>query len=195
LFALSQHPISDVWAERSLALIARSFRRAVQSGGDVAARTDMMLAATFAGMGFGNAGVHIPHACGYAIAAQVRDYRPAGFKADEPLVPHGQSVALTAPAAFRFTFASDPERHRRAAALLGGDTASRAPVDELPAALVALMRDIHIPSGVEAVAYREGDVAELVQGALAQQRLLSVSPTPVTGDHLAAIFRASLRNW
>jgi len=185
------NPISDVWAERSLSLIARSFRRAVQSGGDLAARTDMMLAATFAGMGFGNAGVHIPHACGYAIAALVRDYHPAGYDAGEAMVPHGQSVALTAPAAFRFTFATDPDRHVRAAALLGADAGPAA--DRLPGALLSLMRDIDIPAGLGAVGYGDADVADLVEGALVQQRLLSVAPGPVTADDLAAIFRASLR--
>ncbi|MGH3648721.1 MAG: hydroxyacid-oxoacid transhydrogenase, partial [Micromonosporaceae bacterium] len=98
------NPISDAWTERALTLLARSFRTAVRDGGDIDARHDMMLAATFAGMGFGNAGVHIPHACGYPIAGLVRDYRPAGYPYAEPMVPHGQSVSLTAPAAFRFTF-------------------------------------------------------------------------------------------
>jgi hydroxyacid-oxoacid transhydrogenase len=200
------NPISDLWAERSLSLLGRSFRRAVRSGGDLAARSDMMLAATFAGMGFGNAGVHIPHACGYAIAALVRDYRPAGYApeppaasaAPEPMVPHGQSVALTAPAAFRFTFPTDPERHLRAASLLaaGGPAADGgAAIDRLPAVLIALMRDIEIPSGVAAVGYGEGDLSHLVEGALVQQRLLDVAPSPVAADDLAAIFRHSLRNW
>ena len=69
-------------------------------------------------MGFGNAGVHIPHACGYPIAGRVGRYRPPDYPQAEPMVPHGESVALTAPAAFRFTFPTDPERHLRAAALL-----------------------------------------------------------------------------
>ena len=191
------NPISDVWAERSLALLGRSFRRAVRSGDDLAARTDMMLAATFAGMGFGNAGVHIPHACGYAIAALVRDYRPAGYAADEAMVPHGQSVSLTAPASFRFTFATDPERHLRAASLLGagGPAADGSATDRLPAVLVSLMRDIDIPRGAGAVGYGEGDVGDLVEGALLQERLLKVAPSPVAGDELAAIFRDSLANW
>ena len=30
------------------------------------------------------------------------------------MVPHGMSVALTAPEAFRFTFDASPDRHRRA---------------------------------------------------------------------------------
>lgn len=188
------NPVSDTWAEKSLGLIAKSFRRAVRDGRDVDARTDMMLAATFAGMGFGNAGVHIPHACGYAIAGRVREYRAAGYPAGEAMVPHGQSVSLTAPAAFRFTFETDPERHLRAAALLGEGNDLRGP-DRLPGALVALMRDIGVPAGVAAVGYGESDFDDLVAGTLAQQRLLDIAPRPVGADELAAIFRASLRNW
>ena len=46
------------------------------------------------GMGFGNAGVHIPHANAYPIAGRVRDYHPAGYPGDESMVPHRISVAL-----------------------------------------------------------------------------------------------------
>lgn len=205
------NPVSDTWSEKALALLARSFRRAVHAGGDAQARCDMMLAATFAGMGFGNAGVHIPHACGYPIAGLVRHYRPAGYDASEPMVPHGQSVSLTAPAAFRFTFPTDPARHLRAAALLagagqGGDgdaprvpsappAPSDDPIDRLPAVLIALMRDIAIPAGLAAVGYGEADIADLVAGALLQQRLLGIAPRDVTGDDLAAIFQGSMENW
>ena len=70
-------------------------------------------------MGFGNSGVHIPHANAYPIAGMVKDYRPAGYPQDEPMVPHGQSVSLTAPEAFRFSFESAPERHLRAARAAG----------------------------------------------------------------------------
>ena len=194
------NPVSDTWAERALSLLARSFRRAVHHGGDEAARADMMLAATFAGMGFGNAGVHIPHACGYPIAGLVRGYRPAGYAADHPMVPHGQSVSLTAPAAFRFTFATDPDRHARAAALLSEGNASApgsatAPAEHLPSVLIALMRDIGIPSGLGAVGYGEANVDDLVAGALVQQRLLAIAPRHVGGDELAAVFRASMASW
>src|SRR6201991_4186526 len=112
------NPISDLWSERSLGLIAQSFRTAVHQGDDLTARSNMMMAATFAGMGFGNSGVHIPHANAYPIAGMVREFRPAGYPQQEPMVPHGMSVSLTAPEAFRFSFSSAPERHLRAAAML-----------------------------------------------------------------------------
>lgn len=190
------NPISDAWSEQALSLIARSFRRAVLNGGDLAARTDMMLAATFAGMGFGNAGVHIPHACAYPIAGRVKSYRPNSYPADEPLVPHGESVALTAPAAFRFTFPTDPARHLRAARLLDPTAPEQAdPRHQLPVALATLMRDIGTPNGIGAVGYHDGDIPDLVAGAQQQQRLLAVAPRAVHDDDLAVIFAGSLSNW
>ena len=107
------NPIADMWAEKALSLLAGAFRDAVRDGSDAEAREQMALAATFAGLGFGNAGVHVPHACAYPIAGRVRDYRPEGYPADEPIVPHGMAVSLTAPAAFAFTFDADAQRHLR----------------------------------------------------------------------------------
>src|SRR5450759_4110644 len=73
----------------------------------------MMLAATMAGVGFGSAGVHIPHSCAYPIASLKHEYQPPGYPDDHPFVPHGHSVIVTAPAAFRFTYDAMPERHHQ----------------------------------------------------------------------------------
>jgi hydroxyacid-oxoacid transhydrogenase len=190
------NPVSDLWAEKALSLLATAFRPAVLDGGDPRARADMAMAATFAGMGFGNAGVHIPHANAYPIAGRVRDFRPAGYPPDEPMVPHGMSVALTAPAAFRFTFPASPDRHLRAARLL----APSAPMtvreeDLLPGVLIGLMRDIGLPNGLGAVGYTTADIPDLVDGAMKQQRLLATAPLPVSEVDLAGIFAASVELW
>ena len=192
------NPISDLWAEKALTLMAGSFRSAVHDGGDRDARAAMAMAATMAGLGVGNAGVHIPHANAYPIAGQVREFRPDGYPDDEALVPHGMSVALTAPEAFRFTFDAAPQRHLAAARLLDPRRAadsSAEPPDLLPDVLSALMRDVGIPDGVAAVGFGEDDVDELVAGALKQQRLLATAPKRVTGDDLAGIFRRSMTLW
>jgi hydroxyacid-oxoacid transhydrogenase len=189
------NPISDMWSEKAMRLLAGSFRTAVQHGDDEQARTDMAMAATFAGLGFGNAGVHLPHANAYPIAGQVRDFHPKDYP-DEPMVPHGMSVALTAPEAFRFTFDSCPDRHLQAAELLapGAGRPSR-DAESLPSALVALMRDIEIPNGIAAVGYADGDISDLVEGTMKQQRLLDTCPKPVTEDDAAGVFARSMELW
>ena len=190
------NPIADMWSEKALTLMSRSFRRAVRDGGDREARANMAVAATFAGLGFGNAGVHIPHANAYPIAGRVTGFHPKDYPQDEPMVPHGMSVSLTAPEAFRFTFQAGPERHVRAAELLAPDL--ERPNDDaeyLPAALTRIMRDIGIPNGIGGVGYHEGDVPDLVEGTMKQQRLLDTAPRPVTEDAAAAILSRSLSNW
>jgi len=143
----------------------------------------MMLGASMAGVGFGSAGVHIPHACAYPIAGLKHSYQPPGYPGDHPFVPHGISVIVTAPAAFAFTFDADPERHQRAAELLGGS--------DLPETLQALMDDLNVPS-LRDLGYTEEDIPDLVEGAMAQERLLAVAPKEVTADDVASILRVAL---
>jgi alcohol dehydrogenase class IV len=185
------NPISDIWATRALALLGRWFRRAVDRPGDLEAREGMMLAATFAGIGFGNAGVHIPHACAYPIAGLVREYRAPDYPPDEPLVPHGLAVVATARAAFRFTYSTAPGRHEEAARLLT-DRPHGAGIDALPDAIAELCRDVGAPTGLAAYGYDESDVEAIVEGAYRQQRLLAVSPREATPAALASIISRSL---
>ncbi|HEX2411172.1 MAG TPA: hydroxyacid-oxoacid transhydrogenase [Solirubrobacteraceae bacterium] len=171
-------PVSEVWSARALEYGGRYLRAAVR--GDAEARGWMMLAASLAGIGFGAAGVHVPHACAYPIA---------GLRHG---IPHGRSVIVTAPAAFRFTYPADPARHRRVAELLAGRAFPDADSETLPSVLLDLMRDVGAPLSLSELGYGEGDIDDLVSGALKQQRLLSVAPRDVGAGDLAAVLRASL---
>lgn len=192
------NPWSDLGARQAIELIGRHLRGAVTDPRDEEARHQMMWAATLAGIAFGNAGVHVPHAMAYAVAGRVRDYRPAGYPQDAPLVPHGFAVAVNAPAAFRALAPTAPFRYLEAARLLGGDTAGAGPAeagDVLAETMADLMRDIGAPNGIGAVGYTLEDVPELVKGAAPQRRLLDNAPRPVHEAELDAIFRAALRCW
>lgn len=192
------NPTSDLWSEKAIEYVGRYLRRGVLNGQDLEARWHLALAATYAGIGFGNAGVHLPHACAYPIAGLVRRYVPAGYRTDEPLVPHGVSVIVTAPAAFRFTYPTCPERHLRAAELLGVRTRGLALTDgaeALPRALVALMREVGIPNGLEALGYTAADIPILVEATLKQPRLLAGTPRSVGASELERILSEALRYW
>jgi hydroxyacid-oxoacid transhydrogenase len=192
------NPVADLFAQQALTLLADSFRAAIRDGSDRLARERMALAATYAGLGIGSAGVHIPHANAYPVAGRVRDYRPDGYPQHEAMVPHGMAVSLTAPAAFRFTFEATPERHLHAARLLDPDAhpnAGDAGPDLLPRVVLTLMRDVGMPNGLGEIGYAESDVPALAAGALQQQRLLSISPRPATEEDLAGIIGDSLELW
>lgn len=195
---VGSNPISDLWCEKALEYLGRYFRRAVLNGMDVEARTYMALAATYAGIGFGNAGVHVPHSIAYPIAGLVKNFSPPDYPQDEPMIPHGLSVIVTAPATFRWTYPVSPERHLRAAQLLGGDvqglTAAEMP-EILPRTLLSLMHDTGIPNGLSALGYGEGDVAALIDGTLKQQRLLVNCPRAVGAEELQQIIHNSFEYW
>jgi len=189
------NPIADVWATQALEYGGKYLRRAVENGEDVEARGAMMLGASLAGAGFGSAGVHIPHACSYPIAGLKPEYHPPSYPQDHPLVPHGWSVIVTAPAAFRFIYSSNPERHRKVAEILSGEEIMDADENTLPEVLVQLMKDVGAPRGLRELGYDEEDVDQLVDGAIKQERLLVLSPREVTEDDLANILRESMENW
>ena len=158
----------------------------------------MLLAATFAGIGFGNAGTHLAHAMSYAVSGMVRDYVAVGYPPERPLIPHGLSVVLNAPAVFRFTASADPERHRYAAGLMCLDAAGADAdvVGELLAdALITLMRRAGMPNGLAAVGYGPHDVDQLVAGTLPQHSVTRLSPRPASAADLRQLFLDSMTLW
>ena len=192
------NPISDIWATKATEMMAANLPRVLSDPSDVEARGAMALAATYAGIGFGNAGVHLPHGMSYPVAGMVRDYHPADYDRDHAMVPHGMSVILNAPAVFRFTAQADPARHLEAARQLGADIRGAAPEDAgeiLAQAIIRIMKLTNMPSGLTAVGYTEADIPALVEGTLPQHRVTKLSPRPADRDDLAALFRDAMRYW
>jgi hydroxyacid-oxoacid transhydrogenase len=192
------NPISDIWSARAIAMLSGNLQRAVDDPADDEAREQMLLASAFAGIGFGNAGVHLPHGMSYPVSGMVRSFVAEGYPADRPLIPHGMSVILNAPAVFRWTAAADPARHLGAARMLGSDTRGAAPEDAgtiLADALIGIMRRVGMPNGLEAVGFTEADVPALVEGTLPQHRVTKLSPKPASAADLAALFKDAMRYW
>jgi alcohol dehydrogenase class IV len=193
-----RNPWSDIGSAEALRLGGKYFVRAVRDSQDRDAREGLAWAATLAGIAFGNAGVHLPHAMSYAVAGLVRDYRCPGYPQEEPLVPHGISVIVNAPSVFRATATTSPERHLEAAAALGADLRGAAPADAgalVSCALVDLMRAAGVPNGVAGVGYGEADVVALTRGAIIQKRLVDNAPMPVDEAAMRSMFRDALSYW
>jgi len=189
------NPISDLWSAEAVRTAAQYLVRAVENPDDQEARGKMILAAAYAGVGFGNGGLHLPHGMSYPV---VRDYRPPDYRVDEPLVPHGISVVLNAPAAFRFTGPTNPERHLRIAGYLGADISRAKPEDAgniLADCLVELMQHLKVPNGLSAVGYTKDDIPALVAGTLPQHRVIKLSPQPVGAEELTRLFEQSMVIW
>ena len=192
------NPISDIWCGKAIQMVAANIVRAIQDPDDGDARSQMLLAAAYAGIGFGNAGVHLPHGMSYPVSGMVRAYNPAGYPADHPIIPHGMSVILNAPAVFRFTAPANPQRHMLGAQLMGVDISAVAEADAgavLATAIISLMQQTGVPNGLGAIGFTKADIPKLVEGTLPQHRVTKLSPRPATAADLQTLFEDALRYW
>ena len=191
--------ITDIFCVKAIEIVGRFLRRAVADPYDLEARWHMMVGSTLAGIGFGNSGVHIPHSMAYAIAGMVRDYSPSGYHVEEAMIPHGQAVTITAPAAFKFTAPIWPEKHAHAAELLGLNITEEMSVMDAAMAvsdeIIKLMRDIGFPNGLSELGYTEADISQIVEGTLKQQRLLVGCPRVIGEKELTQIAKESMKYW
>ncbi len=192
------NPVSDIWTTQAIKMVSENIVRAVHEPENDHARGQMLLAATYAGIGFGNAGCHLPHAMSYPVSGMAQDFVPEGYPQDNPIIPHGMSVILNAPAVFRFTATANPERHLYTASLMGADISEATPEEAgevLAQVFINLMRQIGIPNGLQAVGYGPEDVDNLVAGTLPQQRLTKLSPRPAKAADLRQLFLDSMTLW
>jgi len=185
--------------------------RVAKDKDNVEARRQLLLAASFAGIGFGNAGVHLCHGMSYPISGLNKKgprYQHAGYQVNHPIIPHGISVALTGPAVFQFTAPSSPDRHRQALAVFKQTTLLDQSITSIPdsavgchlfEAIASFLDGLGVPRGLEAVGYSREDVSMLVEGTLPQRRVLDLAPGvgDVAGEdgreHLTRILEASLK--
>jgi hydroxyacid-oxoacid transhydrogenase len=192
------NPISNIWASRAIEMISRRLVQVIEDPSNDEARGEVLLAATYAGIGFGNAGCHLPHGMSYPVSGMVRDYVPEGYPPDHPMVPHGMAVVLNAPAVFRFTASANPVQHLNAAGLMGKDITGASPDDAgeiLADAILEIMRKVGMPNGLSAVGYGPDDVEKLVEGTLPQHRVTKLSPRPASAEDLKQLFLDSLELW
>ena len=192
------NPISHIWASRAAEMISQNLVRVIEDPSDMDARGKVLLAATYAGIGFGNGGVHLAHGMSYPVSGMVRDYVPEDYPPGQPLVPHGMAVVLNAPAVFRFTASANPELHLYAAKLMGKDISDAKPEDAgeiLASAIVELMQKVCMPNGLSALGYGPEDVDKMVAATLPQHRVTKISPRPASAEDLKQLFLDSMVLW
>jgi len=192
------NPFSDALATQALDAVGKYLVRAVRDATDVEARTEMMYAATLAGISFNASGCHLPHGLSYAVSGLTREWHIAGYPQGKTLVPHGMAVVLNNPSVWRHTAPVSPARHLHCATSLGADARGATPDDAgevLAGRVIELMRAVDMPNGLSALGFGEADVDALAVGAEPQYRVIKNAPVDVGRDEITALFRAALRYW
>lgn len=197
--------IADIWSLKALEMISDSFHPAVFDK-DPDAQQTMHEASMFAGMGFGNAGVHLCHGLSYPISGLIKhkDYKPEEpMYGDKPIAPHGLAVCITAPAVFKKCAEYDgetAERCLKGAYALTGDKSilTRSHKDAphiINDVICKIMKDMQIPNGISALGFDSSDVDALIAGTMPQRRVLDLSPMPVTEELVGGLFEDSFTNY
>lgn len=191
------NPISDVFSLAALQMCIKYLPRSVHNPDDYEAQENMILAATLAGVGFGNAGVHLCHGLSYPLSSQNPGYQHYQYDVGHPIIPHGVSVAVTSPAVFKFTAASNPERHLEAARIFGVET-SNVKMESAGEVLSEALKDFLYnklgdqPKGISDLGFSSSNIDSLVEGALPQRRVLNLAPSVHHADD--GVIKESLHN-
>ncbi|KAK9900846.1 Dehydroquinate synthase-like protein [Cystobasidium minutum MCA 4210] len=183
-----RNPVADVFSLWALQQTVKYLPRVAKDQHDKEALEAMLLASTFAGIGFGTAGVHLCHGLSYGISGlnkTLPKWAGSGYQVDHPLVPHGVSVAITAPAVFQFTTPSSPDRHREVSAIFNRykpDNVDDSKISDedigkvLYDRIARFLVDLDMPRGIGALGYTKKDIPKLVESTLPQARVLVLAP-------------------
>ncbi|KJF90274.1 L-threonine dehydrogenase [Photobacterium leiognathi] len=174
-------PITDAVAIKAIELIQQNLRTAVKEGQNLNAREQMAYAQFMAGMAFNNASLGYVH----AMAHQLGGYYN---------LPHGVCNAVLLPHVQRYNAQVSAERLRDVAKAMGVDvegmTAEQG-ADSALEAIVALSKDVGIPSGLKELGAKEEDIALLADNAL-KDTCGFTNPKQATHEEISQIFMAAM---
>jgi len=179
---LSAHPNpwSDGIALQVARMISASLPRACADGTDLAARSQMLLAAHMAGVAVASTGLGLCHAIGHSLCGR-------------PGIAHGEALAVLLPDVLRFNLPVRTERMAGFAFALGvGDTHADTWLNAEAAigAITALRDEVGLTRLLGDFGITEADFAQIAADALDDEALAS-APRQPTGDDIAAILLAA----
>lgn len=171
-------PITDACAEKSIELIAKYLKRAVENGNDIEARDMMAYAEFLAGMAFNNASLGYVHAMAHQLG---------GFYD----LPHGVCNAVLLPHVQEFNAKVSAERLKKVASIMGIDVDEMTNEEGAKACIEAikdLSKSIGIPSGLKELGAKEEDFDILAENALKDACGLT-NPVVATHKDIVQIFK------
>lgn len=178
---LGKNTLSDFYAVEAIRLIGASLAKAVHDGANRAARADMMLGATLAGLAFGTAGTAAAHAVQYPVGALTH-------------TAHGMGVAAMMPYVMEFNLPTARREMSEIAGALGLAVGGLTEAERAAAAVdgvASLFAHIGIPADIRSLGVDEDKLDWIATQALAATRLVKNNPRPLDSQSMTRLVRAA----
>ena len=178
------NPMSELLAIKALSLSMANCKRAIDKPDDIEARSNLQIAANFAGIAFTNSMIHLGHGIAHALGAKLH-------------ITHGVGCALQIPEVMKFSAPANPEKVRVVGEAIGlsftGNETPEEIGDKVADAIRAHIRNIGIPS-LSAQGFSREDVvacAELVMN----EGMIGFCPREVTVEAVKEVIGAMYDNY
>lgn len=175
------HHLSDMYAIEAMQLIGRNLGPAYANGGNLEARSGMLLGSLLGGKALATAGVGLVHAMAYPLGGMFN-------------TPHGLANAVLLPYVVNYNLIGDPEKFATIAEIMGYETEGLSPREAAGVAVEAIRRlnaDVGIPDSLAALDIRSDDIPEMARIALTVTRPVENNPRQPTLDDVIGIYEAA----
>ncbi len=168
IHSMQREPIADAMAFHGIRLIREFLPMAVQNGGDIIARGQMLIAATIAGAAFSNAQVGMVHALAHCIGARFG-------------VPHGIANSILLPHCILYNLDACPGQYSRIAEAMGKEVRGMEPLKAAEQAAIAIWeftKTIGMPQTLREVNVEESGLVQCANDALMDGAIV-YNPKPI----------------
>ena len=178
LVSTLREPIADALNVHAIRMIVKHLPRCVEQGDDVVARGQQMIAATLAGMGFGNAMVGVVHAAAHVVGARYG-------------VPHGVANGILLSHGMRYNLDACRDGYALVADAMGvaeAGTDTEAAATAAVEAMKAFVREIRHPERLRDVGVPH-DALEDCAAATVEEGAIRTNPRPAAVEWVLSMLR------
>ncbi|MFQ6758592.1 MAG: iron-containing alcohol dehydrogenase [Deltaproteobacteria bacterium] len=179
------HAISDMYALEAIELISSNLTKAYAHGGNMEARSNMLLGSLLAGKALATAGVGLVHAMAYPLGGMFG-------------IPHGLANAVLLPYVMAYNLIGNPGRFAMLAEVMG------AKVDGLPEREAAeagvefvyrMNQDLGIPASLAELKIPAKKIPEMAKIALTVTRPVENNPRKPSLEDVIRVYETAMEGW
>ncbi len=175
------HTISDMYAAEAMDLISRNLGKAYAHGGNIEARSAMMMGSLLGGKALATAGVGLVHAMAYPLGGMFG-------------IPHGLANAVLLPFVVEYNIIGNPDKYAQVAEIMGCETAGLSQREAAFAAVEAiwdLNHDVMIPGSLEDLNIPRKEIPKMAEIALTVTVPVKNNPRKPSVEDVIAIYEAA----